>query len=171
MAQSGQDKARTTGGDRRPDTGRPVMPADYGVPESLEGTLDWSYVTQRMEAARNYWIATTRPDGRPHVTPVWGVWVDDTFYHGSDPATRRGRNLAANPAMAVHLEDGTEVVIVEGRAEFLTEDDLDLALVKRIGDAFEAKYSMRHGTPIYAMRPTVVFAWTKFPADVTRWRF
>lgn len=38
--------------------------------------LPWSWATERLVAARNYWIATTRANGRPHCRPVWGVWFE-----------------------------------------------------------------------------------------------
>ena len=51
--------------------------------------LSWDHVQERMAEARNYWVATVRPDGRPHATPVWGLWVDGAFYFGVAPGTRR----------------------------------------------------------------------------------
>ena len=92
------------------------MPQGYGVPETEEGLLPWSWATARLEAALNYWFATTRPDGRPHAMPAWAVWLDDSLYFEGSPATRRARNLAENPQVSVHLESGDEVVILEGRA-------------------------------------------------------
>jgi hypothetical protein len=51
---------------------RPYVPG-YGVPASGRGMLSWDHVEERMTAARNYWLSTVRPDGRPHLSPVWGV--------------------------------------------------------------------------------------------------
>ena len=48
------------------------MTTVYGQPTSSDGPLDWSHAEQRLKRARNYWIATTRPDGTPHAVPVWG---------------------------------------------------------------------------------------------------
>src|ERR687891_725163 len=73
---------------------------------------------QRLVAARNYWIATTRPDGRPHCRPVWGVWLPDGFWFSTGSLARH--NLAANPQITVHLESGDQVVIVEGVAAAVT---------------------------------------------------
>jgi hypothetical protein len=149
---------------------RPHIP-DYGIPQEEEGMLPWSHVVERVTAARNYWVSTTRPDGRPHATPVWGVWVDDSLYFGGGPDTRRSRNLAQNPHVAVHLESGDEVVIIEGVTEQYTEQNAAADLLNRIDDAYEVKYNMRHGTPVWAVRPRVVFAWTSYPTTVTRWTF
>ncbi len=68
-------------------------------------------------------MGTTRPDGRPHAASVWGVWRDQTLYFEGSPHTRRGRNLATNPAVTVHLENAEEVVILEGTTTDLTAVD------------------------------------------------
>ena len=68
---------------------RPTVPHDYGIPQTVEGTLAWDHVRERMTQARNYWIATARADGLPHAVPVWGVWVDDTLYFGGSPTMGR----------------------------------------------------------------------------------
>jgi hypothetical protein len=122
-----------------------------------------------MTAAHHYWIATVRPDRRPHAVPVWGVWVDETLFFGGGPDTRWARNLAATPQIAVHLEDGAQVVILEGVVDQVT--DPDHPLVKRIMDAYETKYDNRHPPPFWRLGPRVAFAWTRFPDDATRWRF
>src|SRR5215469_16280688 len=96
------------------DVARPRLPRDYGVPETDEGMVAWSWAVDQLTVARNYWFCTTRPDGRPHARPAWAVWVDDSLYFDGSPETRRGRNLAHNPAITVHLESGDQVVVLEG---------------------------------------------------------
>lgn len=150
---------------------RPQIPSSYGIPESAEGMLPWEHVVSRLASARNYWVSSTRPDGRPHAVPVWAVWVDGALYHGGGGDTRRARNLDANPQVAVHLESGDEVVILEGTTEKLTEDTADADLLRRIDDAYEAKYGMRHGTPVWLLRPHRALAWTEYPTTATRWEF
>jgi hypothetical protein len=122
-----------------------------------------------MSQSRNYWVGTVHPDGRPHAVPVWGVWVDDTLYFGGGPTTRWSRNLVANPQVVVHLESGDDVVILEGTVDRIT--DPEHPLIQKIDDAYEAKYEMRHGTPLWVLQPQVAFAWTKFPDNMTRWLF
>ena len=152
----------------KPRVGRPHIPG-YGVPETLKGVLPWSHVEERLEASRNYWVATAGPDGEPHATAVWGVFVDGSLHFGGGPNTLWSRNLAANPRVNVHLENGDDVVIIEGTVDRIT-DATDPAMT-RIDDAYEAKYKMRHGPPIWVLRPRVAFAWTEFPKTTTRWRF
>lgn len=157
-----------------PRRSRPDIPRGYGIPKSAKGMLPWAYVVDRLTAARNYWIGSTRPDGRPHAVPVWGVLVDGVLYHGGGGDTRRARNLDANPHMAVHLESAdqvVQVVIVEGVVDKLAEDTADADLLRRVDDAYEAKYGMRHGTPVWALRPQRALAWTEYPTTATRWEF
>jgi nitroimidazol reductase NimA-like FMN-containing flavoprotein (pyridoxamine 5'-phosphate oxidase superfamily) len=65
----------------------------------------------------HYWLATTRPDGRPHVVPLDGLWLDDAWFFGGSAETVKSRNLKANPRAVVHLDDSERAVIVEGRCE------------------------------------------------------
>src|SRR4051794_36156625 len=112
-----------------PKAGRPYLPEGYGVPNNDVGLMPWSKPREALEQARLYWVSTTRPDGRPHAVPIWGAWLDNTFYFEGSPETRRGRNLAVNPAVVVHIERGDLAVMVEGVAEVVHE--LDPALFAR----------------------------------------
>ncbi len=163
----------------QPERSRPVLPADYGVPEGAEGLLPWSWAVERLEQARNYWFSTTRPDGRPHAIPAWAVWLDGALYFEGSPQTRRARNLAVNPALVVHLESGDEVVILEGEAHAAGPPERPLA--KQLAGAFTAKYAATHdyrpapeqwdNGGLWAMRPHLAFAWSQFPNTLTRWHF
>lgn len=158
------DSRKGTG---EPQAGRPHVP-DYGIPQDEDGILPWSHAVQRLERSSNYWIGTATGDGTPHAVPVWGVWVDGALYLGGGPDTRWARNLAANPRVTVHLESGSDVVILEGEVGRIAEDREPL--VTRIMDAYESKYDLRHPAPFWELRPRVAFAWTSFPGDATRWR-
>ena len=155
---------------------RPGMAPGYGIkPADPDQMTAWSAVVERLVAARNYWLCTVRPDGRPHAAPVWGVWADDALYFGTDPASRKGRNLAENPELVVHLESGDDVVILEGRVDIAD----DPATVRPLLATYAAKYSMELAdmealtSSLYRLRPRVAFAWleTSFPNTATRFRF
>lgn len=154
-----------------PEPGRPHAPG-YGIPSDPEGLLPWSFVDERMADARTFWVVTVHPEGRPNLTPVWGLWMDAVFYFGSGPRTRKARNLSENPNVAVHPE-GDDVVIVEGVAEVVTEPNP--ALAEDLYAASVAKYGMgsHEVEGSYAVRPRTVLAWTGsgFPASTTRWVF
>ncbi len=90
--------------------------ADYGVPDELHGTLDWTWAEERLAEARNYWVVTVDPRGRPHAMPVWGVWHDDRFWFSAAPTALKVRNIAENPHVVVMSEDTVNVVSIEGMA-------------------------------------------------------
>lgn len=150
------------------------MPAAYGIERTTgEGMLAWGMVDEWLAKSRNYWVATTRSDGRPHAAPVWGLWLDGSFYFSTDPGSRKARNIAAHAEVVVHLESGDDVVILEGGVERVA----DRPSRQRFVDEYEAKYQFRvelgnadYG--IYRVRPRVAFAWREgdFPTSATRWR-
>ena len=89
--------------------------------------------------------------------PVWGVWCNGAIYLGTDRSSRKARNLAANPAVAVHAEAGEDAVILEGTARE-TAIGADCDAVDR---AYEAKYQMKlTGAPgdlvVFVLHPDVV---------------
>jgi general stress protein 26 len=157
-----------------PLAGRPRMPESYGIraPEDGAGLGSWIRVDERMAGARNYWVGTTGPDGRPHAMPVWGVWMDGTLYFGTDRRSKKARNLAGNSGCVVHLESGDDVVIVEGVAEAVT----DPRRLTAIDERYVAKYAVRLADvpgelAVWGVRPRVAFAWQEkdFPGSATRW--
>lgn len=161
----------------QPKPSRPHIP-DYGIPNDDVGMLPWSHVVQRMQDSVNYWISTANQAGQPHATPVWGVWLEGKFYFDGSPKTRRGRDLADNPRVSIHLEDGTSAVILEGKAHEIKEPPLGLR--EKLSAAYSAKYAERGYEPgpetwesggVYLFSPHVAFAWTDFPKDTTRWHF
>src|SRR4051812_20178900 len=107
---------------REPTATRPHMPG-YGLLPADEGAgmLPWSWATARLAGARNYWVATTRPDGRPHAMPVWGVWLNSRFYFSSGAGSRKARNLAEQPACVVGVELGDDALSVEGQTALVTD--------------------------------------------------
>jgi hypothetical protein len=148
---------------------RPEIPKEYGVPESLAGVLPWRWAEERLERAKNYWVVTVRPDGRPHAVPVWGMWVNRRFYFGG--GGRKAKNLATNRSVVVHLESGDEVITVEGIAD--GPAPLAPEVVPRLREASLAKYEYwpDDPEPVFTVRPHTVIAWHSFPKDATRWRF
>src|SRR5215213_9005621 len=60
---------------QKPREDRPQMPG-YGISHEAKGMLEWEWAEERLRESHNYWLATTRPDGRPHVFPIWGVWFE-----------------------------------------------------------------------------------------------
>lgn len=154
-----------------PRASRPRFPQGYEVPTDKDGLLPWSHARARLEQAQNYWVCTATREGKPHAAPLWGAWIDDRLYFEGSPATRWGRNLSANPQASVHLESGSDVVIVEGA--ILDEDDVGEALAERIAASFAARYNgyRTQARGFFILVPRLALAWSRFPADATRWTF
>jgi PPOX class probable F420-dependent enzyme len=70
----------------------------------------------RLESQQNIWFSSVRPDGRPHLAPVWFVWHAGKIYIGTDPKSVKAANIRANARVALALEDGTHPLICEGSA-------------------------------------------------------
>jgi hypothetical protein len=156
------------------------MPAGYGLPTTDDGLLTWTDVETKLVAATAYWLATVRPDGTPHVVPRWGVWLDHRFWYDGAPTTRHARNLAGNSACVLHLESGTEAVIVEGTST-ATQAPIE-TLGTRLAEAFVKYHGLGYqpaadawagtdGGGLRVLTPRRALAWFSFPGDATRFTF
>ncbi len=153
---------------REPKRTRPDIPKDYGVPATEEGMVEWTWVVNQLEKARNYWLISLYPDGRPHCVPSWGAWVENRLYFSGGDMTRHARNLAKTPTMIAHLESGDQTVIVYGHAEKAVQ--VPPTIMAQVKKAYTAKYGMAEGAA-YCLVPDKVLAWTGFPKTPTRFLF
>ena len=161
-----------------PQPSRPELPGGFCVvgPPSSVARLPWSKATERLAQARNYWLGSTRPGGRPHTMPVWGVWFDNALYFITDRETRKSRNLLANPNVTIHLDSDESIVIIEGLAGEVHDPDLRT----RMADMYTLKYGYRpdtnsgeDGEMFFVVRPRVAFTWLQSAhgKSITRWFF
>lgn len=154
----------------------------YGIPSSLEGTLPWSWAEQRLAEAETYWVATSRPDGRPHLVPLWAGWHTGRLWLEGGTGARRARNLALNPAISVAVElarDGA--LIVEGTCERWNgvSSDLEAGIARSFekyarpprGYAVDPANWRSADGGIWVVTPRVMLGWSRFPDDATRWVF
>jgi hypothetical protein len=88
----------------------------------------WADAAERLahpEQGRTYWLATVRPDGRPHLRPLLGLWLDDAFYFITGETARKGQNLAHDPRCAIGKSSTTLPaldIILEGEARKVSDD-------------------------------------------------
>jgi pyridoxine/pyridoxamine 5'-phosphate oxidase len=161
-----------------PAADRPFMPG-YGVLPAAQGSglIPWAEAERRLTGSHDYWCATVRPDGRPHVMPVWGVWLDGGVWFSSGLRSRKARDLAAEPRCTLTTDDAQNPVVVDGVARQVS----DAAGIAAFLDAMNAKYEAGmtvefldpkvNGT--FAVRPERAFALTHddFTGSPTRWTF
>src|ERR1039458_10003368 len=123
-----------------PETELSDFSSDDAIP------TEWGKGRRELEDAQVYWLSTVRPDGRPHVTPLLGVWLHGGLYFCTGPPERKAKNLSRNPLCAVttgrNSLDGLDVV-VEGAAASVSDGD-DRQLV---AEAFELKYGSQFTAP------------------------
>jgi pyridoxamine 5'-phosphate oxidase-like protein len=153
--------------------------------------LPWSRARDLLasdtpEADLTFFVATVRPDGRPHSAGVGAVWVDDVLYFVGGPGTRRSRNLAQNPACSVSVRLRGLDLVLEGEAHRVTDASTleSVAAVYRAGgwpatvegDALTAPYSAPSAGPppwhLYrlTLRSAVGVAGAE-PHGATRWQW
>jgi hypothetical protein len=102
-----------------------------------EQTTPWEFVHERLinpERPRTCWLATTHPDGGPHLMPLIAFWIDGALHIVTGEGTRKARDLVADGRCVVGMSS-TRLpsidIVVEGHADRLTDHDA----VRRIADA------------------------------------
>jgi hypothetical protein len=107
--------------------------------------------------------------------------MDGRFWYDGALDTIHVRNLIDNPSCVIHLEDGRQAVMVEGRSE--AAEPPGLGLGGRLAAEFCAKYAELGYSPepnswersdaggLRVFTPVKAMAWFDFPTDVTRFRF
>ena len=107
---------------------------------------EWPKGRSELQDAEVYWLSTVRPDGRPHVTPLLGIWLDSALYFCTGPDERKARNLARNPRCILttgcNRLDGLDLVL-EGQAAKVSEP----AELRSVADTFEDKYAAHFTAP------------------------
>ncbi len=162
-----------------PTASRPYWPDALQEPsDSTHSLKPWAWALERLEKSHNYWIATSRPEGQPHLMLVWGIWLENALWFSTGPRTRKAKNLAAHPRCVLGTEDADEAVIVEG----ITAQVEDAGTKKRFAAAYNHKYGgdiepllESHAGLVYRVDPQVGFGQDEhaenFIEAVTRWKF
>ena len=83
----------------------------YGISATEDGLLEWAWAAERLIASHDFWLATVRPDGRPHVMPVWAVWRDDALWFTTAARSIKARNLAEEPRCSLTTDNALEPVV------------------------------------------------------------
>jgi general stress protein 26 len=170
----------------------PVTTLDGRFSEPGSSPTSWQAARQVLEKAEMFWLTTVRADGRPHVTPLVAVWLDNAIYFGTGAHEQKAHNLRANSHVILttgcdQWERGLDVV-VEGNALRVTDD----ALLKQLASAWANKWDGRWqyevhdgsfheagggaageggGAMVFSVVPTKVLAFGKGTFTQTRHRF
>jgi hypothetical protein len=160
--------------------------------------VEWDRVREQMEAEWKlqgpgeeaayhvHWLATTDPDGSPHVMPVGAAFADGRFYFTAGPGTRKAKNLAANPNASIAFAAKAMHVVLEGEATRVTDE----SKLKRLAEVYAGsgwapevrdggfwhEYSAGSAGPppwhLYEFEPKRVYGFLGAePGGAMRWRF
>ena len=150
-----------------------------------DAPVDWQTVTDALAAAELYWLTTVRKDGRPHVTPLVGAWLDDSFVFCTGPEEQKAKSLCNSTAVAVTTgvntwKQGLDVV-VEGDAERVTGRDALAPLADAIREKYHGEWDFTpaedgfghdgHIAYVFRVPPAKVLAFAKSPHGQTRFKF
>jgi len=163
----------------------PVPQLDRRFSDPDAQPTPWANARTALETAQLSWITTVRTDGRPHVTPLVAVWLDETLHFCTGPDEQKARNLAGNPSVVMttgcnEWDHGLDVV-VEGKAERVT----DPGTLERLAEAWAAtwdgrwKYQVTNGgfahpdaggpVLVFAVRASKIIAFAKGAFSHTRY--
>ena len=133
---------------------------------ATRGHIPWSNVDRRLRSLREIWLATVSSTGVPDATPVWFWWDGEAVYFTCAAVARKARNIEHQPEVVLLNGDGTDPIVVKGRAERL----IDREELERVDRAYADKYvdpaSGEQATVfvaddhVYRVRPRLVSAWS-----------
>jgi general stress protein 26 len=153
----------------------PVTKLDTRFSDPDAVATGWHETRRALEVAELFWISTVRTDGRPHVTPLVAVWLEDALHFCTGATEQKAINLTANPHVILTTgcgdwDRGLDIV-VEGDAIQVA----DHALLERLAQAWTKKWDGRwryqvrdggfhHGRGkalVFSVAPTKILAFTK----------
>jgi general stress protein 26 len=163
----------------------PLTTIDARFSDAGATATEWTESRRALESAELFWITTVRADGRPHVTPLLAVWLDDAIHFATGPSEQKAINLQTNPHVILttgcnNWDRGLDVV-VEGDAVRVTDD----AVLERLANSWATKwdgrwhYEVHDGSfhheagqaLVFAVRPAKVLSFGKGTFSHTRHRF
>ncbi len=105
----------------------------------------WDDARKVLESAGIFWLTTVRADGRPHVTPLIAVWVDDAIYFATGEEEQKARNLIQNPHCVLTtgcntMGEGLDVVVEGAAVRVINERQLTV-----VADAIDGEVRTRTG--------------------------
>ena len=163
----------------------PIATLDQDYSSEGATPTPWTTARDQLTQAEVYWISTVRPDGRPHVTPMIALWLDDALYFCTGAGERKAANLARNPNCVIttgcnRLGEGLDITI-EGAVAAVSDE----ARLRRLAEEYVIKYGWRFTVAngallneaggravVFVVVPQTAFGFAKGdPFSQTRWRF
>jgi uncharacterized pyridoxamine 5'-phosphate oxidase family protein len=159
------------------------------VPSDADAVIPWPEARKQLAEGGFFWLATLRPDGRPHVRPVLAVLVDGVIYSTTNRTARKAKNLATDSRFSLTVSTDDIDFIVEGRATPVTDNKTLESVAAAYKEKYEWPVTVRdgafqapYGAPTagpppyqpFALNPDVIFGLgtnETYAMRSTRWRF
>jgi general stress protein 26 len=166
----------------------PTTTFDRQFSDPAAVAVEWEDARAALAASEVLYVCTVRTDGRPHVTPVVGVWADDAIWFATGSLEQKFANLRHNPQVVVmsasrEWERDLDVV-VEGQAARVIDDAVLDGIAGAFADRWDGRwrYIARDGAlrdpdgsgeaMVFKITPSKAFAHSKGdPFGQTRYRF
>ena len=120
----------------------------------------WRAIEARLSRESTIWLATVRADGRPHLVPLWYVWLDERIYVCTGSATQKFANLIHNQSVALALPDPANVIVIEGEAHTVARGQID-AMAEHFYHKYEwdFRYDETADWRLIEITPFKIMAW------------
>jgi hypothetical protein len=128
----------------------------YGAPSDQE-PLAWSWVEEQLEVAGTYWLVARTP-GHPHPRPVWGLWQGQQLHLSVGSPTLR-RAVDQDPSVTVHLDSGTDVVLLEGTTTPSARGGTPSSVIDAYNTKYDWDYQVAEYGELIVVQPLRVLAW------------
>ncbi len=164
----------------------PTTALDTIFSEPGTTATSWDDTREALEAAELFWIATVRADGRPHMTPLVAVWLDDALYFCTGETEQKAVNLRGNQNVILmtgcNQWDGGLDVVFEGQVVRVTDQSTLQRLAQLWARKWDGRWRYEPGADgfqgdenesvlVFAVRPAKVFAFAKGNFSHTRHAF
>ena len=165
---------------------KPTTALDQRFSDPTAVPTSWDETVRTLEAGELFWITTVRADGRPHVSPLVAVWLDDAIYFTTGETEQKAVNLRSNPHVLLltgcsRWDEGLDVV-AEGDAVQVTDEALLTRLTREWTRKWDGQwqFEVRDGAfwhpgggsaQVFEVRPAKVLTFAKGRFGQTRHRF
>ncbi len=110
-----------------------------------------------FDAANYAHLATVLPDGGPHTVPVWARIEDGKIAFLTSPESRKARNLAADPRVAISVTDRDNpyvMALVRGRVTARLDGEPAWDIIDRLSVEYTGQpYPLRTGRIVFLIEP------------------
>lgn len=121
-------------------------------------------------------VATIRPNGGPHVVPIWYEWDGSALRFDTPPTFQKGKNLLNDPRMAVVIDitqGGLRYagVMLEGSARLERDPEVSRRVAERIYQRYLGAEGVRSPTPQAMIHDSEHMIVELTPDHVVTWDF